>query len=755
MANTIQIGNYTFTDSDIMSGNIVMEHSAIGETLSADALTFTVHTTDTGNSGLFTKFLEWYTTVNGEGFVIAGDNIEDITYATPAYYYIDDALRGKFFVSKIKRIGEELYTIECTSAIGLLITSKHLGGIYSNVTASTLIADILDGITYSLDASLADASITGYLPVESKRDALQQVLFAIQGAIKIESDGTLSIVQMLPNPTSTIEADSIYLTNGTVETSQTVDGVQLTEHNYFEGGDNETLYDDSINGVQLITFSDPHYNIAAVNAGGTSILVSSGANYAIVGSTGVAQACTITGNKYIHVERVVSAGNVSVTGEENIVQVPNAYLANPAIADTLADVVWGYAQCNQKIKADIVVGNEKAGDIVSIINPYTLMSTNALVTSMNITMSGTNKATSEFLVGYTPASVVSGFHHYVLLTGEGVWTASNGDITVTPTTGKIIVDGTEYTTAQTLHNPDNPISKIRFILVGGACGGGLGQAGGAGSQAVLVKHTVEGSRDSLRDVVDSYSAGAGGGGGNGGKGGACGRIFELSLNIESGDSGTYESGQGGNAGTAPDDTPLGTESTFTQNTSSFSSASGRYYNSGYYESLSQLTFAGKGADGVSGGAGGNAAPNGTDSGIKGEDVGTYQGGNPTGYVYNQWSTGSGATAGSAGASSYGLGGGGASGLANGGNAVASISQYGTTIAPGNGANGGNAVATTNYGQGGNGGNGGGGGGGGAIYNSFGGNTYYYREYWYETSVGTGGTGGNGAAGYQGCVLFYF
>jgi len=748
MANKIVLGNYTFTDSDLLSGNILMEHSAVGETLTTDTLIFVVRSFDTGDAGLFTKFLEWYHTVNDEGFVIERDNIEDVAYATPVYYYIDDVLRGKFFVSEITRKGATEYQFKCTSAIGLLSTSRHLGGIYSGITAATLIADILDGVTYTLDAALAGASIRGYLPVESKAEALQQVLFAIQGAVKIEADGTLTIVQMTGNPTSSVDASVIYLEDNETRKGKTVDGVQLTEHNYFQGGENETLFDDSISGVQLITFSDPHYNISAVNGGGTNILVSSGANYAIVGSEGVAQACVITGNKYIHVERIVSAGNVSVTGSENIARVPGAYLANPEIAEDLADIVWNYAQCNKRIFASTVVGNEKPGDVVEIVDPYSFMSTTALLTSMNIDMSKTNKSKSEFLVGYTPASVVSGFKHYVLLTGKGAWTASGGDITVTPITGKVIIDGTEYTTAQTLHDDDYDIDKIRFILVGGGSGGGKGENGGAGGDSMW---NVSTSTDyNYTFPSGAYAnAGAGGQGGNGGKGGQGGRIFELSLDVASGDSGTYESGIGGNAGSDPDDTPSGTESTFTLDTDSYTSESGRYFKNGYIESKSGLTFANAGVLGSSGGDGGNGGSNtqgGSMGGTKGEDIEGYIGGS------GAPATMGGASDGNPAVYYSGGGGSGATGTSNGNSASTG----------GNGASAPSVSArsnATNYGGGGDGGYGGAGGGGGAGYYSqwrtvsIGNNYYYYR---FGNGVGgAGSNGGNGGGGANGCILFYW
>lgn len=194
--NKIEIGNYTFTDEDILNGTITMSHSVIGESLAADGMTFNIAATHTGDGKLFTKFLEWYHTVSEEGFVVPGMNIDNIPYASEVYYYIDDNLKGKFFVTSITRTGKFTYKVDCTSAVGLLITSDHLGGIYGGVTAATVIADILEGITYTLDAEMANATIRGYLPVATKRDNLQQVLFAIGGAVKISSTGTLQIMPM-------------------------------------------------------------------------------------------------------------------------------------------------------------------------------------------------------------------------------------------------------------------------------------------------------------------------------------------------------------------------------------------------------------------------------------------------------------------------------------------------------------------------------------------------------------------------------
>lgn len=743
--NKVIIGSYTFTDDEIMSGSIAMSHSVIGESLSADSFTFVVHSTHTGNHKLLTNSLQWYTTNNNLGFVIADSNVESIAYATSAQYYIDDVLCGQFFVSSITRTGKNLFKIICTSSIGLLINSTHMGGIYTGQTASTVIADILQGITYTLDASLQNSTIRGYLPIASKRDNLQQVLFAIGGAIKIIGNGGLTITTTSPNPVSEIEAERIYL-GGNVEKGKSYSGVQLTEHNYFASGEVETLYDDTISGQQVITFNEPHYYITAVDGNGNNILVyptstSAGVNYCIVQSTGTSSTCTITGKKYTHVQRVISRGNVVASSNSNIMNITKAYLCNPEVADTLADRAWNYAQCNKIIKQHIVVGNERAGDIVKIMNPYTYESVQGILTSMNIQMSGLNKAETEMLVGYVPDGAVSGFQHYAMLTGNGSFAKSGDSMTLTQTSGNWVIDGNTVSGTQTLGN----ITKFRMILIGGGGGGANGTAGSSGGNDSTTfdrTYTYSSIGSGYRVSNINPQPGAGGNGGSGGNGGQAGGVFELSLDIANGDSGNIVIGAGGTGGANP---TLGTASTLSLNGTSYSSANGKTYSYGYVEPKSGLTFAGKGTDGKDGGNGG--AGSGTGNGVNGQDVDPYTGGagstkhtvnSGTGETWTWYYT----------YIYYGAGGGGASGSANG---TGASNHNG-----GRGANGSNGANATNYGAGGNGGHGGAGGGGGS-------HEEYYANMragdWdanvYLGTGGAGGTAGTGGNGKQGCIIIYY
>lgn len=734
--NKIIIGSYIFTDEGenlILSGKVTMEHSVIGETLSADNLTIIVNSTHTGNHKLLTNSLQWYSTNTNQGFVIADTSIEAIPYATPATYYIDDILVGKFFVSSITRTGRDIFKIVCTSAVGLLINSNHLGGIYSNVNVANVLNDILTGITYTLDASFSSSTISGYLPVASRRDNLQQVLFAIGGAVRTELNGGLSIIPMSPTSVGEIDAERIY-NGGKVETGKAYDGLQLTEHNYFISQEEETLFDDSIEGTQIVTFSNPHHSYAI--EGGQ--IITSGANYVQIAPPSGSEyaSVVVTGKKYTHTQRVLYRGDTTQTSSTNIMSISKATLANPQIADTLADRAWVYAQCNKTITQDIVVSNERAGDAVKVMNPYTFGNENALLTSMDINMSGVNKANAKFLLNYTPQGVISGFDYYTVITANSTWSKSGGYFYVN---GVALKDG-----------QGNPVEvdKIRIICVGGGAGGKNGSAGKQGGKSSWS------NGDNYTSNDNTPEAGLGGEGGNGGAGGKGGNIFEISIDVDNNDSGNITIGSGGLGGETPTD---GTDTSFTLGGSTYTSANGKKYPYGYVENKSGITLAETGASGIKGGNGGDGGakmPKNhlTNEATAGEDIGTHTGGVPVLSGYDE-------------ESSYrdiylsGYGGGGASATANGysrGRYYNSIYNL-YEVYGGKGANGGTNAPSTNYGAGGIGGNGGGGGGGAGVQSTYwGGSPIGISPYNYYSFEGAeGGIGGTGANGNNGCLVIYY
>lgn len=691
MASRLMIGT-TELDAGCMEAiGTATSHAMVGETLSADQLSAVINGGD-----------EPFIPADQEGALISSDG-----HAIFARFPVDGALlqrhlaaeekvllqtdgttRGVYYLDSVESIGRNRYKLTAVSLIGRLITSRHYGGMYSGVLAPVLLREILDTDNFTVSDDISTATVTGYLPIATRRDNLQQVLMAIGATIQVQEDGTVNILSSSPAVTGSFDAEKCYI-GGSVEVDKPVLGVQVTEHNYFPAGNVVTLFSDGVDGEELLEFSQPYHDLEIT--GGT--IVESGVNFARISGKGTV---TLTGQPYTHVTRAVTAGKVD-SGTGNVKQVSRCYLANPQIAQTLADRLFDLLSHNKTIKQDVLLGPEQAGNVVRVLNPYTMQMENATIKSLDGAFSSFNKAAGEFLVGFTPSGVISGFKCHTQLTGSGSWTVPEG------------------------------VSKVRAILVGGGSGGAGGSRGADGRDGSASGQTL--------------AVGTPGNGGAAGAVGEGGKVFEISLDVAPGQVISFACGVGGGGGAgqagaqnAEAGTP-GTPTTF----GVYSSDNGRVYPYGYYEAKTGQTIGASGAAGFAGGMGGTASQT-QDAGGDGESVNGFAGGRGGGYRTTD-------IAPSGTYHYYPSGGGGAANGASGYDATAP-----------NGADGASAGASengVNYGQGGAGGNGGGGGGAGSVY------VYTFRSGlgWQSTAgAGVGGKGGNGGTGGNGvggCIIIYY
>ena len=699
MSYLVKVGSVTLNQDVLLDVKLHLAHAMVGETLESDTLTLTYRekdpnpplgfvTADTEEVMMDANGAEFWVKVP---YVSTGLVPNKLTHGTVIDCYSNDSLVGRYYFDSYKQTGKDKYTLYGMSVIGLLANQKHYGDMYLETPLSTVIADILSGYSYTIDASIANNTITGYLPIASKRDNLQQVLFAVGATISNNAQGVLQIHPMSSIIVSTLGKSRCFL-DGSVNLADPVTGLHLTEHNYFKSQEVDTLYDDGIYGTETIEFSEPYHSLSISGA----TIVSSGVNFAVISGQGSA---VLTGKKYTHVTRMVEASG-STSG--NIKNVDSAYLANPSVAQSLADRVFSYLKNNVTIKQDIMFEQERAGDIVRIINPYTQQLVDSCIKDLDITLSKLQRASGSFVVGYIPQGAISGYQNYILLTGSGSWTVPSG------------------------------CTKIRLILVGAGSGGGGGKRGTAGTDS------------------HEFEPGNGGNGGAAGSAGSGGKIFELTVDVVAGNVFTYSCGTGGTGGrgeTSSQSQSNGASGSATK-FGDYSSDNGRKYPYGYYESKTNLTLATDGAAGYDGGAGGK----GSDDydiyadpivyGQNGQSVGSYtggQGGRPrretlSDRYHIEYAGG---------------GGGGASYGANGGNAISWTSE---SSDGGSGATGLAGVSGATYGQGGGAGNGGGGGGGGGVsytWNSLG--TSHYNT----GDGGQPGDGSSGGKGADGCIVIYY
>lgn len=616
-------------------------------------------------------------------------------YGDEVEYRHGEKLIGKFYLEDVERIGKSLYELKCTSAIGLLLTSYHYGGVYTGETAAEVIADVIGGvISYTLDPALGVTPLYGWLPKGTRRDNLRGVLFAVGGQIRKGEDGAVRIVPMAAGEAYPITAEELYL-GGSVTGGNPASMVSVTEHSYLALPTDQrvTLFDGeaaaapmvtpcgrSVEGV-LVEFKEPAHNLEAENVA----VLESGANYAVLGRSPAAK---LYGLSYSHTRHIIR--RTQDTGAEpNEVVSEDCTLVNLMNAENVADRLMAYYGSANRIKADLVMTNQRPGDAVTFTNPFG-EETDGIIGSMELSASTILKASCEIVAGYTPTASGNYYEHMAVVSADGVWTV-----------------------------PDSCKGKIRIVLIGGGDGGSIGSPGAEGGDATQTAYGKSGE------------------GGEPGAPGSGGKVFVITVEASFGDTFAAHIGAGGAGETADSPAQSGGDTTL----GPYSSADGYPAESGYAALIGGGVYATKGPDGLPGGKG-----NQWDEGVGYTDgpTITYQGVDYTPGANGESDTGS----------YYGYGGlgGGAAAGANGGDGERGYVDSQPFADGGDGGRGATPVKAQNGsipGQGGGGGHGGGGGGGGGPAKGPNSSSEWYGQ------GGQGGSGGEGGDGAAGIILIYY
>ncbi len=139
MSNTITCNNYQYTNSDIFSGDCYLGNSLAAEELSIDTLDVSLNV---GPAQFVTTDGYAFQTADGVTYEVQNP-ISGYKYGDPVTYKNDNTLVGKFYFEKAQRKGPTKYDFSNISAMGLLDNITHYGGIYIEVPAGNIIADIM------------------------------------------------------------------------------------------------------------------------------------------------------------------------------------------------------------------------------------------------------------------------------------------------------------------------------------------------------------------------------------------------------------------------------------------------------------------------------------------------------------------------------------------------------------------------------------------------------------------------------------
>lgn len=730
--NKITYNGRNILDDDIALGgltnNLMLYQALISEELKPD--TFVFHLAYDKGKLVVLKDSDgkYLLDSNGKLLVAKADAFdpEDFTFGDPLNYYINNGstLVGKFYVKSVTRVARRVYRFECMSAIGLLTYRGHNGGMY-NTTMGNVIAEIMDDIPYTIDADLADVTVSGPLPkVQAARDNLLSLLFMSGGAVKKAANGNINFGYIGSGSAKAIQDTNLDV-SGSISHLAPATRVEVTAHEFHALPDDEevVLYDNT-GGVAadhlVVDFQEPCHDLVAVGL----TIDSSNANYAIVSGVG-----TLTGQKYTHTTSLYAL-NTGVKAEPNIIQVTDNYLINPGNVANVAKRISGYYGIAQEVDYLMRITDERPGDKVTFKDPWDGQQLTGFIKEMNVQLSKRLNANTKIALNWTPGPFGDSYSNYKIFRASDITGAHRLNIPAAMQGAQALI-----------------------VLLSGAGGGQGGYNGEAGTAPSGLAN------------YNAVTPGPGGAGGDPGQPGERPRyisFYEDTLPAYYDNAAIGVGGAGGaaNGGLGSDggDTTLGIYST-----QDGTQLIDDYTNFLTGDAYGTLNIAGEpGSDGgIGAGRGGYEAYQ--DISTNGEnhiceDGTTYYGGSYANGSDFSWRIGSNARRYR---SSGGAGGGGAAHGANGGNGFSMASKEDEdwadehNVGYSNGGDGASAIAPpqaleTQAGRGGH----GGGGGGGAAQNRL----YVEGSSVFSYGFNQGGAGGAGSAGGQGgdgLIIVYY
>lgn len=287
------------------------------------------------------------------------DSKSDMEYSfqakQPLSVYFNGELKATTFVKKSTRKAKRLWSIQSEDYIGLLDSIPYYGGIYTNKNAVELLTDIFTvaKVPYSIDDVFADATVTGYIPFTTCRDALMQVAFSIQAVVDTSNSEVVNVFALKEDVKQTIPLNRIMQGQNFAD-EETVTGVEVAVHSYKPIIETVDVYDANESGTGqniFVKFSEPLHDLSITNGE----IVSRETNYAVINANAD---CILTGQQYEHTTQTRRKNNPVVLANEieKVVAIDNATLVSQHNIDKIIDRCYNWLIKTNTTNLKIVEG---------------------------------------------------------------------------------------------------------------------------------------------------------------------------------------------------------------------------------------------------------------------------------------------------------------------------------------------------------------------------------------------------------------
>ena len=253
------------------------------------------------------------------------------------------------------------YTFRCHSPIGDM-EKTFLGGFFQGQPLEQALSRVLEGEPFEMDPALEHSVVTGYLPICTQREALQQIAFAVGGVV--DTFGTSCIrISAIPSMVTGCFMPEQVFSGGSLQTTPQPARVEVVAHSYQPLEQEETLLDGEDIGTEMtmLTFPQPHWGYTITGAK----LVEQGANFLRVIPQG---RVTLKAKTY----RINQMRCIRTTGGggSQVQKVENATLVHSGNVRQIADRLLNLCALEQTLQQDAVVEEQRAGQKVVMSTPW-------------------------------------------------------------------------------------------------------------------------------------------------------------------------------------------------------------------------------------------------------------------------------------------------------------------------------------------------------------------------------------------------
>ena len=327
---------------------------------------------------------------------------------------------GTFFVSG-QTFSENSSKFSLIDTVGLMdrYTFRE-GRVYSEEKAGDIMKEIFAAAgvdKYEIAPELYDVLLTGHLEIQTCRDALKTVCFAIGALADDSRSDTVKVYKPTRYVSSQIGPDRKISGKTSLELDEYISGISIECNTYTLGTEEQELYNDELpTGISTIELSSPCAPESIAVSGGA--LKSAKTNYVKI-QMDTAGVCVIKGKTYEKDSFSASLHQTILEGGEkgNVKEYASVPIHSKAVLPEKLESLLSYYQLRKKLSMQFFVETEKVGNWVNIRDVKGNVATTALL-SQDIDLTGGYIATAS-CKGYSVVTTDYFFTGQELIAGEG------------------------------------------------------------------------------------------------------------------------------------------------------------------------------------------------------------------------------------------------------------------------------------------------------------------------------------------------